>query len=183
MKRDFSFTLDVVPVAVIRSGSRATLVDRNGRTLRSNVAIARLGPADENVLSDYLWRRWAQYAIDRTRFDAEGDPWTRKALVLVKSFRLRRHGKPCRSSRRQGDRFKSGTWPEAADRMWMQAHNRYCRHRRTGWERWAWTVSGNQNKRAEDRYEPQNQHHGDAGAEHGSEPGLPVCTQRAVAHA
>ena len=43
--------------------------------------------------------------------------------------------------------YPTTSWDDAAKRMWHQGHNRYRRHSRSGWVRWAHTVANNHNKR------------------------------------
>jgi len=148
-------------VAVI-DGDKVTLLDRKGRVLRDGIALSEVQVADRGAVECYLWRRWAAAADrgnSRNREEKLADPWTRKAVTLSASFRLRRHAPPPQSNRRRFQEYPTKTWPEAATRMWMQGHNRWRRHDRSGWVSWSHSVSSNQNKRAEARYGEENEHY------------------------
>lgn len=148
--------IQMLAVAAIVDGQRATLLDRNGRTICMSVALSRVGPVnEEQILATYAWDtaaiRMAGALLARRKRN-EADPWQRKADSLAKSFRLRSFDRAARGGRTRFEKYSTTTWPEAAKRLWQQAHNRVRRHDRGGWIRWAHTASGNGNKRADARY-------------------------------
>lgn len=144
-------TGQVAVVAVVMCRGGPALVDRDGRVLARGVCLDRLGPMTAEAAVAWAWhdsvRRMADCLNARLARDS-ADPWLRRAEGLAKSFALRGRGLPCRGGRRVFDRYATKTWPEAAKRLVEQGHNRLRVRSRSGWERWAYTVSNNEKKRA-----------------------------------
>jgi len=150
--------LVTLTVTAAVSGDRAVLLDKSGRKV-GHVKISRIGQLGDRAAREYLWHVWARSVIGRYGFrlqmkllDDTYDDWHRKARALAASFRLRKHNVPRRTERRRLNRHVTTTWWEAAKRMVWQGHNRFRYRVRSGWVRWANTVSRNQNKRVSERY-------------------------------
>lgn len=152
-------TIQHVLVTAVVHNKRATLVDAQGRVICRNVELARLGKAaDEASLQErWEWRhaaaRMKACVTGRiTRRTAHGNPWQRKADCLAKSFQRRStdHVRP--RGRCRFEQYNTTTWDEAAKRMLQQGYNRFRYLSRSGWHRWAYTVSNNHNKKMGGRY-------------------------------
>lgn len=148
--------LTLTLAAVVRDGT-AVLLDKHGRRIGA-VRVGRIGPLDGPATEKYLWRAWANAEASRWghRFRMglylEHNAWARKAKNLAASFRLRKHRPPAVSHRRRLCNFLTKTWWDAAKRMQRDGHYQLRYSAMTGWEKWAMTVSRNENKRADERY-------------------------------
>ncbi len=135
---------------VMRCGSPA-LVDRDGRVLARCVRLDQLGPMTADALVEWAWhdtvKRFAD-CLNAREASLRANPWYRRADSLSKSFTLRGRDHYYGGGRRVFDRYKTKTWPDASKRLALQASNRHRVRSRSGWERWAYTVSNNQKKRA-----------------------------------
>lgn len=141
----------ITVAAAIRDGI-AVLLDRDGRALGKRIRLERFGEISAEARTAWEWhyavRNMAQALASRTAARM-ADPWARRMNNLVASFRLRRFDRPLRGGRAFFDSYATHTWSEAAKRLVMQGHNRFRVRTRSGWERWAYTVSNNQQKRAD----------------------------------
>lgn len=158
--------ISVVSVAAIVANGRATLLDRHGNKTKQCMSIEDLGTLTPAGFFKVTWSRRAHAmveALERRTTRRVSDPWMRRATNLAVSFRLRRLDGPRRSGRRRFDRYATTSWSEAARRLVMQGHNRFRVRNRSGWERWAYTVSNNEKKRV-DAYEQRRTDKRQAGA-------------------
>jgi len=146
-----------VTVNAIGSGDVVILVDRHGRPLSCKKRLSDLeGVLDYRVLRAWEWR----LAVQRMKSRLSGrsgrrrmTPWKRKTQSLAASLRLRRRFSPSKARGRQRFQcYSTRTWSDAKTRLWEQGNNRFRRHSRGGWVRWAHTVSNNHNKRKGGRY-------------------------------
>lgn len=139
----------VVSVVTLRGGP--ALVDRDGRVLARGVCLDRLGSMTADAAVAWVWHdsvhRMAG-ALHARVARGSADPWHRRAAGLSKSFALRGRVAPYRGGRRVFDRYTTRTWLDASKRLAEQGLNRLRVRSRSGWERWAYTVSNNQKKRA-----------------------------------
>lgn len=150
----------LVAVAALVNGERVRLMDRSGHPITAWIPTARLGPLDDAAAHSVLWtdcvRRMA-YRVGRDATRGLTDPWLRRVISMVASFRLRRLHSAPGNGRRHFDQYPTTTWPAAAKRLVQQGHNRFRVRARTGWERWAYSASNNEKKRA-DAHERKRKH-------------------------
>lgn len=146
-----------VPVHAIVLGDFVILVDRRGRPLSTRQRLSELeGALDPSVPATWAWRlaarRMKSQFLSRCG-NRQKSPWETKVSTLVASFRLRGRFRPAKARTRQRfERYATHTWEAASKRLWEQGHNRFRRHARGGWVRWAHTVSNNHNKKKGGRY-------------------------------
>lgn len=167
MAREASYTsadidMNIVELqvhAVIKE-NRVQIVDRQGQRIgRSRSLIELVGPLDEVVGKRLRWEQATQRMVWRLASRATTrakTPWQVRTDSLAASFRLRgrmRSTEADPTGRRHHEAYLTITWKDAVGRMWAQANNRFRRHARTGWAKWACTVSNNHNKRKDRRYE------------------------------
>lgn len=148
--------IQMVEIAAIVTGGDACLMDCKGGVIRRRIPVNRLGPIDAEASNTLLWQETLRHTLNRhaakwTRRERR-DPWLRKAASLATSFRLRVKNRRARGGRKRFDRYATRTWHAASQRMVEQGYNRHRRQDRSGWTRWSHTVSGNHNKRYEQRY-------------------------------
>ncbi len=159
------FTIQTVPVNAVMRGGHVYLIDRNGRRISSSHLLSNIvGEVSESVITklswDYAVRRMLSRCAGR-RTAAKMSDWDRKAETLSRSFLMRRRFGAFKAKGRQRfERYKTSDWETACKRVWQQGHNRYRRHSRSGWVRWAHTVSNNHNKRKGGRYAAATYCHG-----------------------
>lgn len=152
--RRLRFDIQTLIVAAVVQDGAAQLVDRQGRLIGGRVQVDRLGPMDAAAIEAWSWRLAARAMAGKLAARTANrlmEPWQQRAESLVASFRLRgldlaRRGGWCHFAR-----YSTTTWEAAAKRLVQQIHNKMRVRSRSGWERWAYTVSNNQKKRA-DRY-------------------------------
>lgn len=161
--REVAHRVTLVAVVSLRDG--LALVDRDGHMLARGVRQDRLGPMTAEAIFNWTWRdvvaRMAK-SVNARASSRRVDAWQRRADSLSKSFSLRGRDLEYRGGRRAFDRYRTTTWSEAANRLVEQGRNRLRVCSRSGWERWAYTVSNNQKKRAV-AYE-RRKNHGKTGA-------------------
>lgn len=150
-----------VTVNAIDVGNGVILVDRHGEQICRRKRLVDLqGNVPAAVLKAWQWRFAAQGMKNRLSSRCSSrdlTPWERRTQSLAASFRLRRRFPLTKArSRQRFQRYSTHTWDDACSRLWQQGHNRFRRHARTGWERWAHTVSNNHNKRKGGRYARQS---------------------------
>ncbi len=142
--------------ALIR-GDIAILLDNKGNAIRHGVSLSRItGSLDPAVEDRWRWKvaasRLGGKCFRQMLSKRESDPWVRKADSLEKSFYLRSFDQVNPTGKCRFEKYRTHTWEEAATRLWHQGNNRARRHSRSGWIRWAHTVSSNHNKRKGGRY-------------------------------
>ena len=149
--------------AMIR-GNLAILLDNKGNVIRHGVSLSRLtGPLAPAVEDRWRWEfaanRMAGKCFWQMQSKKDSDPWVQKAGSLAKSFHLRSFDCVNPTGKCRFEKYATCTWEEAATRLWHQANNRARRHSRSGWIRWAHTVSSNHNKRKGGRYDKAKSSH------------------------
>jgi len=146
-------------ITAVTDGSRAFLCDSRGRRLNSQAfALERLRPADPETVRTLPWRHVADLIVTRENLKAcyvqKRTSWDKKINNIIGSFRLRSRDLHLpRSRRRHFERFATTRWSSAAARMVVQARNCHLYNSRSGWVRWSYTVTKNQNRRVHARYE------------------------------
>lgn len=173
----------MLSVAAIVKDGVALLVDKQGRRIARATPLTEIGSLTDSGLLFCEWRnalRDMAHGLEGRTSRRTVHPWMKRAGNLAVSFRLRGYDRSQGSGRRMFDRYATHTWREAAQRLVMQGVNRFRVRNRSRWERWAYTVSNNQQKRA-DGHEHQKNHQREA--DHGSRQAsaLQVCDQRSDA--
>lgn len=145
-----------VTLLAVATDRGMTLLDRQGRAIGCTIKQSRLeGPINRRSAEPCLWRSAAQRMVGTALRRVESQqscPWFKRANSLAKSFKLRglEHCRP--RSRQRFESFPTTTWTNAANRMWQQGNSAQRYHGRSGWTRWASTVSNNHNKRKGGKY-------------------------------
>jgi hypothetical protein len=141
---------EMLPVGALVEGGLVTLVDARG-TVLARCRVDEIGEPTHRVREFLLWQRHLRKAVAKLEARvnrALAAEWERKAYALEMAMHLRSRRKPrYQGGRMQKDTYNTKTWADASSRMWMQAANAFCRHRRSGWKGWAETSSNNLNKR------------------------------------
>lgn len=152
-------------VPVLVDGDSLVIVSGSGRRLSRNIRLTELNSCPDAILFRYPhWQRAANRMRNRAEAAVQrhaGGDWTQKAHTLAASVRLRRRDDRRVRARRRFESYRTQTWDEAANRMWMQAHNRFRHYHRSDWHRWAITVANNHNKRQGGRYATSTYSHCD----------------------
>lgn len=151
-------------VAGVEDGTTLTLYASNGLKL-ATVNSDRIGMIDEALLSGLReellaqqdpWYLCAKKLVGRIESRAgpyRATAWERKASSMASSCALRRReSRRTIHARRKFDAYNTPTWRQAAERMVMQGINRWRVRARSGWERFAYTVANNAQKRAVRRH-------------------------------
>lgn len=145
-----------VKLLAVATDNGVTLLDRQGRAIGPTIKRPRLeGPIDWRCAQHCLWRVAAQRmaaTISRHIASRRAVPWLRRADSLAKSFKLRGQDRCRPRARQKFERFPTTEWQSASKRMWQQGHSAQRYHGRSGWIRWASTVSNNHNKRKGGKY-------------------------------
>ena len=155
MLRGDRLKLKTVSLLAVVDGNRAWLLDQAGRPIRNAIAFDRVtSVADSSKANRLIWSRTADRISKslKTRvkrsMPCQMSPWMTKAESLAKSFRHRGREQRRPRGRCRFEVYATTTWSDAAKRMADQIRNRFRVDQRTSWDRWAFTVSNNQNKRA-----------------------------------
>jgi hypothetical protein len=183
--RGAALEVRVIPLLAVTDGERAWLLDRHGRLLRSAVRVGDINSvADPSSALSLIWKRTAIRIANTLKArvvratPSRLSPWLAKATVLAASFRQREreHARP--RARCRFEVYKTSTWPMAAERMAYQVRNRFRMDQRSSWDRWAYTVANNQNKRARrrDAEEAECVAQTDSGVARKS--AIPLCSER-----
>lgn len=151
------FRIRQLSVYAVLHGDVVILIDHLGRPIsrrrRRSDFERDLAPSVPEV---WAWRfavrrMKSQFTVRCTR--RQKPPWQAKADSLAVAFRIRARSRPIKArSRQRFERYATSTWKAASKRLWEQGHNCFRRHSRSGWVRWAHTVSNNHNKRQGGRY-------------------------------
>lgn len=188
MKRRKNLGLVVREVRITAIQRRGVLhfIDGKGRRF-GRVAAWRIEHEcnPDEFLKRMVWRTWAATECVRTyanwkERNRDTLPWVRWAKNMVTSNRIRHERRPAICGRRMFDQYKTNSWPGAAKRLVMQGINRHRVRTRSGWERWAYTVTNNAQKRTIAR-EQRRKCKADPRNPEGPE--LPVRDQRATTNA
>lgn len=152
------FRIQRVSVNAICQGDFVILIDCHGQRLSSRKRRSDIEcELGASIAGQWAWRLAVRRMKDRFTGRCtlrQKTPWQAKADNLASSFRIRArffHSNKARS-RQRFERYSTSTWEAASKRLWEQGHNRFRRHRRGGWVRWAHTVANNHNKKQGGRY-------------------------------
>lgn len=150
-------------ISALIDGEKAVLVDGSGRQLGTEAfALRRLHPAGASGVARCLWKHTAGSLAQKAHFKASHahrrTAWDRKINNLVGSFRLRSRDITLPRGRRRFEEYPTTDWPAAVRRMVVQAHNGYRYNSRSGWVRWSYTVTKNENRRAHARHAKDRNH-------------------------
>jgi hypothetical protein len=164
------------------NGNRLRFIDLNGKAIsrwlnKSDVS----GVLNETVEESPNWEQSVKRMV--WRFESrtalrKGSPWQAKASTLAASFRIRGQMLDWRrepTGRRHFEQYGTKTWEAATKRLWTQGHNRFRRYARTGWARWAATVSNNHNKKKGGKYARKYNSHSQKDHEHDRAAELSLC--------
>lgn len=145
-----------ISVPVVRCGKWLILVDKHGHKLRSVRADQLAYEPIAGLVEKWSWELQAKrmaFALARQIHEARNlSSWQRKTDSLAKSFCLRSYDLTRPTGWCHFESYPTHTWPDACHRMREQCFNRVRLNQRTGWQRWAATVSNNHNKRKGGRY-------------------------------
>jgi len=150
-------------ISALVHGEKAVLIDCDGRQLGANaIPLRRLQPAGSRGVARILWTDTAaslsQQANAKASHAHKRTAWDRKINNLAGSYRLRSRDISLPRGRRRSQEYPTTDWPGAVDRMVEQAHNCYRYNSRSGWVRWSYTVTKNENRRACARYAKDRNH-------------------------
>ncbi len=127
-------------------------IDCEGNRLSTKIRAALVNDQlGSRALDNLIWmeasRRIAYRAVSNASAQ-QYDPWKNRLDSLASSLRMRRRlPQTMQHSRQRFERYSTSTWEESIHRLWKQADNRMRKASRTGWERWADTVSRNHNRK------------------------------------
>lgn len=155
MLRGDRLELKTISLLAVVDGNRAWLLDQAGRPIRNAIAFDRVtSVADSSKANRLIWSRTADRVCKslkarvKRNLPSQKSPWMAKAETLAVSFRRRDREQRRPRGRCRFEVYATTTWSDAAKRMADQIRNRFRLDQRTSWDRWAFTVSNNQNKRA-----------------------------------
>lgn len=170
--------VDGLVVAAYARGNSVVLLDRTGRRI-ATLDSGRLGPLDATSQVRLRWREAVgrMAALLSSRALQKRDPWSRRAESLAGSFNKRRYDRDPLGGRARFEKYKTRDWEAASHRLMEQITNKYRVRSRSGWQRWSYTVSNNQAKRAV-AYERRREDLSKAGDGDGGTPAVPLRDQR-----
>ncbi len=141
-----------ITIHAVVDGEWLIPIDSEGNRLSTKIRTAlvsdQLGSrARDNLIWMEASRRIACRAVSNASAK-QYDPWRNRLDSLASSLRMRRRFlQSAPRSRQRFERFSTSTWEESVHRIWQQADARRRKASRTGWERWADTVSRNHNRK------------------------------------